>query len=669
MLRRYVLHARLLWRASPLLTLTCTAIVVAQALASTAVLLLSGRFVGALAQAIHDGPSSPAATTAWHSFIAVAVVLVAEPVLAAAATALAPALTARYLVLVTDGLAEACLAPHGIAHLEEPETASRLQALVQASRDWTFVTGCNATWQMLGYRLSGVGAFVVLATWRWWVPFVLLAGWLVLGKSFSAWIATAWDNVLDVSGNDRRHATYLRSVLLGDGAAKEIRLFGLAGWLTGRYRSTWLTAMKPVWHTRTVALRPVIGATVVLLGVYVIGYGLIARDAWTSAIGIGTVAAMVQAAQQMELFGPVGDIQTALGANTSTTAQLASVRAELGLPGIPARSGWAAQPRPLPEGDQAPARARRRGPSRADSPAAAGAPVTGKPAEIVFAGVGFRYPTRTDPVFEALDLHVPPGQSIAVVGVNGAGKSTLIKLLCGLYAPTAGRVCVDGADPATDDRARRRVAVIFQDFVRYHLSLRDNVRLTGAGMPPAEPALLQGALADAAAEGLLDRLEHGWDTVLSAGYTGGTDLSGGQWQRIALARALASLADGAGVLVLDEPTAALDVRAEAALFDHFLEVTRGMTTVLVSHRLSSVRHADRIVVIDEGRIVEDGSHEDLMARGGEYAQMFALQAARFRAGHDGPDEGAGAVAAHSSADPVRESADPLRDASTGGLDG
>ncbi|HET7305918.1 MAG TPA: ABC transporter ATP-binding protein [Segeticoccus sp.] len=637
MLRRYVLHARLLWRASPLLTLALTAVVLAQALASTAVLLLSGRFVGDLARAVQDGAHSAAATSAWQSFVGVALVLVAEPVLAALATALAPSLTARYLVLVTDGLAEACLAPAGIGHLEDADTASRLQALTNASRDWTFVGGCNATWQMLGYRLSGIGAFVVLATWRWWVPFVLLAGWLVLGKSFSAWISSAWDDVLDVSGNERRHANYLRSVLLGHDAAKEIRLFGLAGWLTGRYHSTWLAAMKPVWRSRTRALRPAVGATVLLVGVYLIGYGLLARDAWAGAVGIGTVAAMVQAAQQMELFGPVGDIQTALGASTSTTTELAAVRTELGLPGIPSRRGWAAPATAAPGAPAAPA-----------APTGGGAPSAGKPAEIVFAEVSFHYPGHDQPVLDDLELHVPPGQSIAVVGVNGAGKSTLIKLLCGLYQPTGGRVCVDGADPGADERARRRVAVIFQDFVRYHLSLRDNVRLARPGAPEAESEQLAGPLRDAGAEVLLERLDHGWDTVLSSGYTAGTDLSGGQWQRVALSRALASLADGAGVLVLDEPTAALDVRAEAALFDHFLEVTRGMTTVLVSHRLSSVRHADRIVVIDGGRIVEDGSHEDLMARGGAYAEMFELQAARFRVAEE--QDASGPSASEEAAD-------------------
>jgi ATP-binding cassette subfamily B protein len=191
-------------------------------------------------------------------------------------------------------------------------------------------------------------------------------------------------------------------------------------------------------------------------------------------------------------------------------------------------------------------------------------------------------------------------------------------------------VLVDGGDPGLDDQLRRRVAVIFQEFVRYHLTLRENVGMAMLGDHRSDDVagVVPRALHDATGDSVLARVGS-WDRVLSGEYAGGTDLSGGQWQRVALARALAAIDAGAGVLVLDEPTAALDVRAEAELFDGFLDVTRGLTTVLVSHRLSSVRHADRIVVLDGGRIVEDGTHDALVAAGGGYAAMFALQAERF----------------------------------------
>jgi ATP-binding cassette subfamily B protein len=240
-------------------------------------------------------------------------------------------------------------------------------------------------------------------------------------------------------------------------------------------------------------------------------------------------------------------------------------------------------------------------------------------------GVRFTYRGRERPTLDGLSLEIPPGQSLAIVGENGAGKSTLIKLLCGLYEPDSGRIAIDGAPPL---QARDRVGVIFQDFVRYPLPLRENVAF---GHLPliGDGAALEEALRDAGAGALLETLPRGLDTVLSREFEGGADLSGGQWQRVALARALAAVRGGAGLLILDEPTAALDVRAETELFDRFLELTRDVTTVLVSHRLSSVRRADRIVVIDGGRVAEDGTHDQLMRRGGRYAAMFSLQAERF----------------------------------------
>ena len=215
----------------------------------------------------------------------------------------------------------------------------------------------------------------------------------------------------------------------------------------------------------------------------------------------------------------------------------------------------------------------------------------------------------------------------------------MIKLLAGLYRPDSGGIQVDGLDPYggdpdekdDDQQTRSKVAVVFQDFVRYPLSLRDNVGFGAMGHDDQQ--LLDRALTQAAGGDVLAELDHGWDTVLSQQFTDGTDLSGGQWQRVALARALAAVGGGAGVLVLDEPTAALDVRAEAEIFDRFLSMTHGVTTILVSHRLSTVRRAERIVVLDgdSGRISEDGSHEELLAAGGAYAEMFTLQARRFAA--------------------------------------
>jgi ABC-type multidrug transport system fused ATPase/permease subunit len=245
--------------------------------------------------------------------------------------------------------------------------------------------------------------------------------------------------------------------------------------------------------------------------------------------------------------------------------------------------------------------------------------------EIRFRDVHFAYPTTGVPVLDGFNLVIPAGTSLAIVGLNGAGKTTIAKLLCRLYDPQAGAIEMDGIDlRALDlDGLRGRVAAVFQDFIRFELPLRDNVAPGGA---PDD--VIRAALDEAGATALTDL-----DVVLARGYPGGTDLSGGQWQRVALARALCAVKLGAGLVLLDEPTAQLDVRGEAEIFDRILAATRHATTILISHRFSTVRHADRICVLEHGRLVELGTHDTLMAAGGRYRTMFELQASRF----EGPD--------------------------------
>jgi ABC-type multidrug transport system fused ATPase/permease subunit len=250
----------------------------------------------------------------------------------------------------------------------------------------------------------------------------------------------------------------------------------------------------------------------------------------------------------------------------------------------------------------------------------------GMPArEIRFRDLTFAYPGGA-PVLEGFDLTIPAGSSLAIVGQNGAGKTTLAKLLCRLYDPQSGAIEIDGVDVRQLDLAswRTRLTAVFQDFIRFELPLRDNVAPAGAA-----DDVVRSALESAGAAKLADL-----DTVLAKGYEGGTDLSGGQWQRIALARALSAVQLGASVVLLDEPTAQLDVRGEAEIFDRILTASRHCTTILISHRFSTVRHADRICVLEHGKVIEFGTHDELMAKGGRYRTMFDLQAQRFTATED-----------------------------------
>jgi ATP-binding cassette subfamily B protein len=244
---------------------------------------------------------------------------------------------------------------------------------------------------------------------------------------------------------------------------------------------------------------------------------------------------------------------------------------------------------------------------------------------IRFRGVGFRYPGRDEWALQHLSVFIPEGQSLALVGQNGAGKTTFIKLLTRLYEPTEGEILLDGQTLAEwdADRLHQRISVVFQDFARYQLTARENVGF-GEVHHLQDDVQIARAVQRGGAETVVDALAAGIDTQIGRWFKDGVELSGGQWQKIALARAF--MRESADILVLDEPTAALDAEAEHAVFLRFRELTRGKTSILISHRFPTVRMADRILVIDHGRVVEEGTHASLVASNGRYAHLFALQA-------------------------------------------
>ncbi|YAL82917.1 ATP-binding cassette domain-containing protein [Dermacoccaceae bacterium W4C1] len=605
--RREVMFWRVLVRTDPLRTFALLLITAGIALGMGASIYATGRLVQAVTERSED-----AWTWLW---IAIAGFML-QPVCEYLGRALSSAQQAAITTSRHSRLAHAALAHHGIEHLEDPDRNARLGSLVEHLRSANGLRDIEMAWQAVFTRVSGIAALVIVAAWQWWAALLLLVAQLLLGRAFGAYLSQATSQFYDDEGQEpRRRSRYLMRSLLQRDAAQEVRLFRLTDWIIDAYRREFEPTLHEAAAVRRRALRPGLWSALLVALVTGLALAVLARQAWTGAIEVGSVVTVAMGIQGLVAFGPLGDTSvwsarardteqqfTDLGrqvADEVDAEQIDAVRIDAMR--IDAGAG--------------------RGPSRA---------VPSGAARVQLNDVGFTYPSRATPTLSGIAVDIPAGQSVAVVGVNGVGKSTLIKLISGLYRPQTGTVHIDGADPAHDEAARRRVSVIFQDFVRYQLSLRENIAMSAESDPRSQPGL-QAALEAAAGADVLERLAGDWDTVLHPGYNGGTDLSGGQWQRVALARALNAVRHGAGVLILDEPTAALDVRAEAQIFERFLQVTQGVTTILVSHRLSSVRHAARIVVLSDRGVVEDGSHEELLAADGEYARMFRLQASRFAA--------------------------------------
>jgi ATP-binding cassette, subfamily B, bacterial len=493
-----------------------------------------------------------------------------------------------------DRLAEACVRPPGMGHLEDPKLTTDLTV----ARDFDLgMTGPPLFISMdfiasgLVELIGGLASAAVLAAYAWWAPIVLGGAWLAthwLLRESSIWRDR---NTEEVRGA-QRDAEYAYRLAVDPPASKELRMFGLAGWTIDRFvrRRTHLYALQR--EATRLRERPVLWSMLLVIGANFLVFWFLADDAVNGSLNLGSVVMFAQAAigTSMIAFG---------GLNWALDGAAAPVAAVLRLE--PAMDPAGA----LPSGTR---------------------PASGLPArEIRFRDLTFAYPGGA-PVLEGFDLTVPAGSSLAIVGQNGAGKTTLAKLLCRLYDPQAGAIEIDGVDVREVDLVswRSRLTAVFQDFTRFELPLRDNVAPAGAPDARVRAALESAGAADLAS----------LDTVLARGYAGGTDLSGGQWQRVALARALCAIQLGASVVLLDEPTAQLDVRGEAEIFDRILAASRHCTTILISHRFSTVRHADRICVLEHGKVVELGTHHELMAKSGRYRTMFDLQAQRFTATED-----------------------------------
>ena len=575
---------RLVFGAGPLLAPIFTVVAIVEGLLPTAFTVLAGHLVRT---------ASSGGDLRWPLVGTAAIFLVGETV-AHVRFAVMEGFRHRVDGRRRERAMEAALTPPGIAHLEDPDV---LDVVERAARtDWPDTSAfAGSVFGILTVRVVAFSSAAVVATFRWWLAAGLLLVWWLVGRVMRAGQVGAWE---DTSGR-LRWAEYVRELAFEPLASKEIRVFGFDSWLVDRFTSAWHGVMRDVWRGRR-GTRVRQAAVLALAAVAnVAAFAVLLAAGRRGELDTAQLVVLAPALLAMSQFGQTDEytIGFVLGA--------------VCLPAVEEAEQLLSSSRFRPPGDQ---------------------PADGLPRhEICFEDVHFAYPTRPDrPVYEGLTLRLEAGRSLAIVGVNGAGKTTMVKLLSRLYEPTSGRITVDGCDlREIDPRSwQPRVAAIFQDFVRYELTAADNVRF-GAVQADHDLERLRSAADRVGVRELIEALPLGWDTILSRRYEDGTDLSGGEWQRVALARALYAVEAGAGVLVLDEPTANLDVRAEVDLFDRFLDVTRGATTVLISHRFSTVRRADRIVVLDQGRVVEEGSHDELVALGGRYAASFRLQADRY----------------------------------------
>jgi len=612
----------------PIITLYTAQLVVSVLLPAATALATAGVVSRIEAHAGQPGAFSYAVPP----LIFLAATLVGSQLIAAAHWPVLDVVYSRINATHRERLALLALGTPTITQLERPHVQDLIKAASAESTTWVEKTPADGALSQLQLLMRYVGmaaSALVIARFSWWlVPVIVAPAFAVRAVGRREWLAhfRVWRRGLA----ENRQFKYWGKVATSPAEGKELRIFGLEGWLVARGQRHMHAHLDPVWanHHKVarskwlIAILTFVPLAVVFAGVGLAtahGHGTLAAEtvvltsAWSvfAAIG-GTYDAMAieGATPVMEAYEELERILATPtpSSPTPTAPTLPTPPALLGAPALPASSS-------------------------ASSPAAPDR----HPAPLVrFEAVGFTYPDTTRKILDGLSFEIRPGELLAVVGLNGAGKSTMTKILAGLYQPTEGRVTADGVDLEELGYAawRRQLSVVFQDFVKYPLTARENVLLgAGAVDAPAARDVLESAARDSGLIDVLERLPLGWHTPLSKSRENGVDLSGGQWQQVVLARALYAVRTGARILVLDEPTAHLDVRTEFEVFQRLANAAGEVSVVLISHRLSTVRQADRIVLLDGGRTVESGSHDELIALGGRYAEMFAIQAERFVRGY------------------------------------
>lgn len=476
---------------------------------------------------------------------------------------------------------------------ENPVFYDRLErARVQATDRLGMIQSMGRLVQQV---ITAVSLSISILVFSPWLLLLLIGGILpaFLGESHFAFLgyATSFRQT-----PTRRELDYLRVLGGSREAAKELKLFGLKEFLVNRF-----TRLSDQIYQENVSLarrRLIAGSFLSMIGTigYFSAYAYVIWRTVTGWLTIGSLTFLTGAILQAS-----GNIQQIFSTVSSIADQALFLTDLLAFfemqPTIRSKPGALPAPRPIVRGFE-------------------------------FRNVSFQYPGNSRLILDGLDFRLERGERVALIGENGEGKTTLVKLMTRLYDPVDGQILLDGVDLRAYDLEDlyREIGVIFQDFMRYEMTAAENIAVGQIDMLK-RPAQLQMAAAKSMADEVIARLPRGFAQMLGRRFEGGVDLSGGEWQKVALARAY--LRD-AQVLILDEPTASLDARSEFEVFQRFAELTEGKTALFVSHRFSTVRMADRIVVLEKGRIIEDGSHQRLSSRGGRYAEMFEMQAANYR---------------------------------------
>jgi ATP-binding cassette, subfamily B, bacterial len=593
---------RLFAGASPGLFGAAIAFVLAEGALPILALVLLGRAIGLIPAAVVGGLGSHAGHRLVAGLLLGGAVYALSLLRGPVEDLLTTAAQDRMSAVLQTRLVRAVGTPSEIDHLEDPDVLDRLASARGELTGQGPARAPMAVLSLLGDQLAGVLACLVIATFRWWLGLALLVAWATIRRPLRALIAGR-AGMVRKAGPALRRSWYLLSLLSRRPAAQEVRIFGLADWLADRHAEEWTDGMAPAWRELHRLSVRVAWMSVGVLAAYALAAGTLGHAALHHAVSLRTIATVL----------PMLPVSLNVG-----SISLADIQVEQMLSALPDVDRLLA--------DLAPPAS---GPAAAAGPAALSSAVGLPRDSIRFDGVALRYPSGTQ-ALAGVDLDLPSGSSLGLVGLNGAGKTTLVSLLAGLRRPTAGRILIDGIPLADVEAGRwqRQVAVVYQDSTRFPFTAAENVALALGDRPIDEPALERAADRAGATE-LIAGLPAGWETILSPRYAGGHELSGGQWQRIVLARALYAVECGARVLVLDEPTSQLDVRSEAAFYDRFLEITAGTTSIVISHRFSTVRRADRIAVLSDGVVSELGDHDALLAAGGTYAEMFAIQSERF----------------------------------------